>query len=235
MADGKWVFDKQVSDCFDDMLQRSIPNYTTMRELTFEIGKPFINPNSKILDIGCSNGKSMEKFARYCDMMNNVEGWNTQIKGIDISLPMVEEARKRFESIEAARIYHRDVLTEFPYGKYDLILSVLTAQFTPLEYRHDILQHVYTCLNGGGAFIFIEKLLCKDADMNRFFVDRYYDIKRKNGYTEEQIQAKRESLKGVLVPLTDEWNRQMLESVGFRKVECFWRCYNFAGYLCVKG
>lgn len=234
VASGKWEFNELVSDCFDDMLFRSIPDYTAMRDLTWDVGKHFVKPDSKILDMGCSNGSSIVEFVEYCDKQNFRYGWNTKCVGIDCSQPMVEKAKERFKLFNCVEISNCDILTAFPKDKYDLILSILTIQFTPLEYRHEIIQKVYNALNSGGAFIFVEKLLCKDADMNTFFVDRYYDIKRRNGYTEEQIQAKKESLKGVLVPLTDEWNRGMLESVGFRKVECFWRCYNFAAYLCVK-
>lgn len=233
MAEGKWEFDKKVADCFDDMLSRSIPNYTTMRQLTFDIARQFVKENSRVLDIGCSNGKSIEQLAGHCNVLNDY-GYNTHILGVDISEPFVQESKRRFEPYTGVTIAHRDIIRDFPCGEYDVIQSILTAQFTPLECRHELLQTIYESLNKGGAFIFVEKLLCNDASINEMFVDLYYDIKRKNGYTEEQIQAKRESLKGVLVPLTDEWNRSLLASVGFRKVECFWRCYNFAGYLCVK-
>ena len=31
-TDGKWEFDEKVADCFEDMLERSIPQYEVMRD-----------------------------------------------------------------------------------------------------------------------------------------------------------------------------------------------------------
>lgn len=62
----------------------------------------------------------------------------------------------------------------------------------------------------------------------------YYDLKREHRYTEEQIRDKRKSLEGVLVPVTESWNLDLLHTAGFKKVECFWRYLNFAGWLAVK-
>lgn len=38
MPAGPWQFDQQVTDAFDDMLQRSIPQYNAMRMVAFEVG-----------------------------------------------------------------------------------------------------------------------------------------------------------------------------------------------------
>jgi len=65
-------------------------------------------------------------------------------------------------------------------------------------------------------------------------VDVYYQLKARNGYTQEQIQRKRLSLEGVLVPVTARWNEEMMQMVGFRQVDCFWRWMNFAGWVAVK-
>ena len=59
-------------------------------------------------------------------------------------------------------------------------------------------------------------------------------MKRENGYTEEEIQRKRLSLEGALVPLTARMNEDMLRGAGFHEVDCFWRWMNFAGWIAVK-
>ena len=65
-------------------------------------------------------------------------------------------------------------------------------------------------------------------------VAKYYGIKAENAYTQEQIESKRKSLEGVLVPITADWNRNLLETAGFRQIDCFWRYLNFAGFIAVK-
>ena len=114
-------------------------------------------------------------------------------------------------------------------------LCILTLQFVPIEYRQRIVRDVYAHTVEGGAFILVEKVLGASADIDAEMVDQYYTLKRANGYSEEQIERKRLSLEGVLVPVTARWNEELLRGAGFGQVDCFWRWMNFAGWLAVKG
>jgi tRNA (cmo5U34)-methyltransferase len=82
--------------------------------------------------------------------------------------------------------------------------------------------------------VLVEKVLGQDAHSNDLLVNLYYELKGKNGYTEEQINNKRVALEGILVPVTASWNVQFLQNAGFSHVECFWRNLNFAGWVGVK-
>ena len=58
----KWEFDADVANCFANMLERSIPDYRSMRSLVYELGERFIKPDTVITDIGCSTGLAVEPF-----------------------------------------------------------------------------------------------------------------------------------------------------------------------------
>ena len=58
----KWEFNKEVAKCFVDMLERSIPDYRSMRNLVFEIGEKYIQPDTWLVDVGCSTGLASEPF-----------------------------------------------------------------------------------------------------------------------------------------------------------------------------
>ena len=73
-----------------------------------------------------------------------------------------------------------------------------------------------------------------DSGMDDLMVEMYYRMKRENGYSEEAIMAKRRSLENVLSPLKAGWNVDMLREAGFRKVDMFWRCLNFCGWIAIK-
>lgn len=98
--------------------------------------------------------------------------------------------------------------------------------------RQTMISAIYESLAPGGAFIFVKKIVSENMD--DLMVELYYDMKRRNGYSEEQIMDKRRSLENVLSPLKPEWNVDMLRTAGFDKVDMFWRCLNFCGWIAVK-
>lgn len=226
----KWAFDESVTACFDDMLARSIPHYDVMRKACFDLGRRYAQPKTDIVDLGASRGEALAPFIREFGIQN-------RFVAVEISEPMRAAMHERFAGLEdagAVRILDTDLRRSFPRVNASVILSVLTLQFTPIEYRQKIVESVYDGLMPGGAFIFVEKILGADAKLNDQMVETYYDLKRANGYSDESIERKRLSLEGVLVPVTARWNEELLRGAGFRRVDCFWRWFNFAGWIAVK-
>lgn len=227
IAPDKWVFDKEVTDSFENMLSRSIPQYEVMREYCFKIACQFQKKNTDILDIGCSNGLSLER------IVDKFGAYNKYF-GVDVSEPMLDSARERFKHWNNVFIKNLDLRVDFPSVKACIISSIFTIQFIPIEYRLQIMRRIYEHLIDGGVFIFCEKILCEDFVLNQLFESNYLALKKDNRYTEEQILRKKASLEGVLVPLTDEWNKDLLKQAGFKYVSNFWRFLNFTGYVCIK-
>lgn len=230
MPKGKWEFDENVTEVFDDMLSRSIPIYDDMRKLVTNIGKHYVKKGTSIVDIGCSNGNAVFPFVEKYGAHNNY-------LLIDVSEPMLKKSRERYKSwIDNGlmQVLNHDLREGLPPCVASLVLSVLTLQFSPIEYRQKIVKSVYDSLIDGGAFIFVEKVLGNTYEIDDVLVDEYYRMKKENAYTSEQIQTKRKSLEGVLVPITSNWNVEMLKETGFRQVDCFWRYLNFAGWIAVK-
>jgi tRNA (cmo5U34)-methyltransferase len=223
----QWQFDPAVTAVFDDMLARSIPQYEVMRETCYELGARYVQPDSWIIDLGCSRGEAIAPFVERFGHANSY-------LGIEISQPMYEAACQRFSDNDRVVIRQDDLRGSYPHERSSVTLSILTLQFTPIEYRQRIIRSIYNNLIPGGAFIFVEKVLGATAELDADMVSVYYDLKRHNGYTEEQIQRKRLSLEGVLVPVTAAWNEELLKMAGFTQVDCFWRWMNFAGWIAVK-
>jgi tRNA (cmo5U34)-methyltransferase len=229
-AGERWTFDAEVTDQFGEMLERSIPDYPGMRRRTFEVASRFVRAGTAVVDMGCSRGDAikelLDRFGARCRFV-----------GCEVSEPMLRAARERFQGYIACGVVDirkLDLRTDFPEERASVVLSVLTLQFTPLEYRARIVRAVWERLRPGGAFLLVEKVIGADGPMDRLLVDLYHEEKRRNGYTQEEIDRKRLALEGVLVPVTAKWNEELLRDAGFRSVECYWRCLNFAGWLAVK-
>jgi tRNA (cmo5U34)-methyltransferase len=230
-APDNWEFDEQVTKVFDDMLQRSIPQYDVMRKSCFDIACKFVQPGTNIVDLGSSRGEALapliERF-----------GENNRYVGVEVSPPMLEASRNRFADYIAkgvVDIRDIDLRNDYPDVRASVTMAVLMVQFTPIEYRSHILQRIYEHTEEGGAFIFVEKVLGSSAWIDELLVEQYYSLKSSNGYDDEEIKRKKLSLEGRLVPVTAAWNEELLTSAGFRKIECFWRWMNFAGWIAIKG
>jgi len=236
-TNGKWKFDDKVTACFDNMLERSIPQYKLMRELTFRVGRRFATLGTAVVDLGCSRGGALAEFVD----AKRPEDQTTFI-GVEISEPMALAATERFENRDDVVIHQIDLRETYPpvvtrdgisCGS-SLTLAVLVLQFIPIEHRHRIIKKIYQQTISGGALILVEKVLGNTDELNAMMVREYYEIKRMNGYTDDQIERKRLSLEGVLVPITARWNEDILRESGFRQVDCFWRSLNFAGWIAIK-
>jgi tRNA (cmo5U34)-methyltransferase len=227
--DGKWAFDGAVTDCFADMLRRSIPDYDTMRKLVFDLGCWFVQERTDVIDIGCSRGDGLAPF------IDRFGAGNRYI-ALDESEPMLAACRERFKGWINNRLLDvrlHDLRGGLPPLMPSLILATLTLQFVPIECRQQIIADAFRSLRAGGALIVVEKVLGPDAAADRLLVDAYYRMKRTNGYSTDDIETKRKALQGVLVPLTADGNEQMLRAEGFRVYQ-FWQALNFAGWLAIK-
>lgn len=221
----RWEFDCDVTACFDDMLRRSIPQYDVMRTAVFDIADVYRKQGTAIIDLGASRGEALSPFTGYADENNLV--------AVETSKPMLAALRERFQ-VGEVEISDLDLRTQYPKYSASVTLCILTLQFIPIEHRQRLVQRIYDHTLSGGCLIVVEKVLGADAELDDMMVENYLTLKSENGYTSEQIDRKRLSLEGVLVPITAAWNEDLLRQAGFKNIDCFWRWMNFAGWVAVK-
>ncbi len=115
-----------------------------------------------------------------------------------------------------------------------VVVMILTLQFVRPLYRERIINSIARGLKHAGCLILVEKLMFEESLFNRLFIKYYYEMKRRNGYSELEIAQKRTALENVLIPYRLEENRDLLLGQGFSQFEEFFRWYNFAGMIAVK-
>lgn len=228
IATSQWKFSEDVASVFEDMLERSIPDYDSMRQLLYRMAKNFLTSHSNVLDIGCSTGLSSEYLIKNSGV-NNIEYFL-----IDVSDPMLKMCSKMYEGYKNVNVNKWDITEGCPVFKCSVIICCLTLQFVPIEYRQKIVSSIYDSLNKGGALFLVEKVIGNSHVIDKTMAQEYYEIKREHSYTEKQIESKRQSLAGTLVPLTYKMNESLLQVAGFTKIDTFWRYLNFCGMIAVK-
>lgn len=234
--EGRWTFDGNVTEAFDDMLERSIPNYEDMRRFVTDAACYFATHSAlkapHIVDLGASRGSSL---APIVDRL----GAKARFTAVEMSDPMLEALRERFKGYRDARVLEVkswDLRDGYPHGSgiASVILSVLTLQFVPIEYRQRLLGDIFRQLAVGGAFLLVEKVMGGTAEADDLMRVLYHDLKAENGYGQDAIERKAASLEGVLVPLTARFNEELLRSAGFADPEQVWAWGPFRGWLAVK-
>ncbi len=228
--EGKWEFDGDVAEVFDDMLERSIPQYEVMRDLVDDLLERYRVERTAIVDLGSSRGEAV---ARAIDRHGAHNTWVL----VETAPAMLDALHARYGGLEdggTVKVLDMDLRVDHPPFAASVVLSVLTMQFVPIEHRQGVVTRVHDHLLDGGAFVVVEKVLGDTAPLDEVMVDRYLQMKADNGYSQEDIDRKRLSLEGALVPLTAAWNEDLLRRCGFQHVDCFWRWMNFAGWIAVK-
>lgn len=223
-------FGSETARVFDDMLDRSVPFYSEIQRMMGEIAKDFAVPHSKIYDLGCSTGTTLQ----HLDQI--IEDPVTLI-GIDASPEMLARARTKFSkkpSNHPVELIEANLEDQLPIENASVVVLNLTLQFVRPLYRDQLLAHIARGTRSGGCLILVEKVLSENSALNRLFIKNYYGFKRRNGYSEMEISQKREALENILVPYHESENRELLSRNGFTSVEPFFRWYNFSGLIALR-
>jgi len=223
-------FDDKTAAVFDDMVSRSVPYYDEIQRMTTELCADFAQPGTNLYDLGCATGTTFM-------LLDDLVDPDVRFVGVDNSADMLDQARGKLSGLSSGRqfdLIEADLHSPFGMENASVVLLVLTLQFVRPLCRDKLIRRVVDAIPENGALILVEKLTSSHTMLNRLFIKYYYDYKKRNGYSEVEIAQKREALENVLIPYRPEENHEMLQEVGFRHCEEFFRWYNFAGFVAVK-
>ncbi len=226
-------FNEDVALIFDDMLSRSVPFYLEQQKLIEEIASRFYVHGTSVVDLGFSTGNTLIRLAQAL-------GHDCSLIGYDNSEAMIDRARSKIEEAglaDSINLRYGDFnsdLHELEFEDTSVVTLCWTLQFVRPLQRDALIRKIYNGLVEGGVMIVTDKVLTNDSNMNRFFIEFYYDYKRRNGYSDEDISNKREALENYLIPYRVDENFELFTRNGFQIAEIFFQWYNFAGFICVK-
>ena len=222
-------FGRDTAAVFDDMLDRSVPHYRIIQEMVVELACDFARPGTTIVDLGCSTGTTITGLDRALPRDLDV-----RFLGIDSSAEMLAKAQAKLEGREPGRrveLRKADLNLSLELENVSVALLVLTLQFVRPLQRERLLLDVRRGLADGGCLIIVEKVLGDTPLFNRLWIEHYYALKEKNGYSRLEIAQKREALENVLIPYRLDENRELLARTGFAQADTFFKWYNFCGLV----
>jgi tRNA (cmo5U34)-methyltransferase len=225
-------FGRDTAAVFDDMLDRSVPFYAEIQRMVAELAADFAAPGTAVYDLGCSTCTSFLQIARALPA-----GSDVRFVGIDSSPEMLEIARCKLATEEFPYEHElrcADLDRDVEIRDASVVLLVLTLQFVRPLQRERLIRRVAQGMAENGCLILVEKVLGESSTFNRLFIKHYYEMKKRNGYSDLEIAQKREALENVLIPYRLEENRDLLRGHGFQHVDVFFKWYNFCGLLAMK-
>ena len=212
-------FDDKTAAVFDDMVSRSVPYYDEIQRMTTELCADFAQPGTNLYDLGCATGTTFM-------LLDDLVDPDVRFVGVNNSADMLDQARGKLSGLSSGRqfdLIEADLHSPFGMENASVVLLVLTLQFVRPLCRDKLIRRVADAIPENGALILVEKLTSSHTMLNRLFIKYYYDYKKRNGYSEVEIAQKREALENVLIPYRPEENHEMLQEVGFRHCEEFFR------------
>jgi len=208
---------------------RSVPFYAEVQRMIGEMVADFAVDGTNVYDLGCST----------CATFRDLKDLDKDVTfvGVDSSAAMLARAESELQRADFTRRYalrQQDLHHGLEVENASVVIMSLTLQFVRPLHREQVMRTIFNGMNHQAGLILVEKVLAEETLMNRLFIKYYYDLKRRNGYSDIEISQKREALENVLIPYRFEENRQLLLSAGFRFPEVFFKWYNFCGMLALK-
>jgi tRNA (cmo5U34)-methyltransferase len=224
-------FDEKVVNVFPDMIQRSVPGYSTMISIIGIMAGRYAQADFVCYDLGCSLG------AVTLSMRQRINQANCKIIAVDNSPAMIEQAQQLL-SADQNQLVDVDLvcndLLDIQICNASVVVMNFTLQFIAIEQRDALLKRIYDGLKPGGVLILSEKLAFDDEQVNQFHIDSHHDFKRSNGYSDLEISQKRSALENVLIPESLEAHQHRLKSAGFSFIDKWFQCFNFISMVAIK-
>ncbi|QDY42177.1 carboxy-S-adenosyl-L-methionine synthase CmoA [Candidatus Pantoea soli] len=227
---GDWTFDERVAEVFPDMIQRSVPGYSNIISMIGMLAERFVQPDSKVYDLGCSLG------AATLSVRRNIHVPGCQIIAVDNSPAMVERCRRHLDAFRGETpvdVLEADI-RDIPIENASLVVLNFTLQFLAPDARLALLQKIAQGLNPGGALVLSEKFSFEDAEVGELLFNMHHDFKRANGYSELEISQKRSMLENVMLTDSVEAHKARLKRAGFAHAELWFQCFNFGSLVALK-
>lgn len=225
-----FAFDERVVQVFPDMIQRSVPGYSTIIAMTGVLAERYAQPHTRCYDLGCSLGAST------LAMRAQLDGRDCEIVGIDNSPAMIERCHALIaaDSHTTPVNLRLDDINSTPIENASVAVMNFTLQFVALERREALLTRIGSNMQPGGILVLSEKIRFDDAHLQELNTDLHHAFKRANGYSDLEIAQKRSALDNVLLPETIATHRERLQRAGFSSVDVWFQCFNFASLVAIK-
>jgi tRNA (cmo5U34)-methyltransferase len=225
-----FVFDDKVAAVFPDMINRSVPGYSTIVSMIGTFAERYGQPDSRCYDLGCSLG------AATLAMRHHLKAPGCRIVAVDNSAAMINRCREVLDQDQSevpVDLVCADI-ADIEITNASVVVMNFTLQFISPDTREALIRRIAAGLKPGGMLVLSEKIHFEDPALNQLFIDLHHRFKEQNGYTQTEISRKRAAIENVLIPESLRVHESRLLGCGFSSFAVWFQCFNFASMVAVK-
>ena len=148
-------FNETVAGVFQDMISRSVPGYALLLRMIGLYASIFVQPGSRVYDLGCSLGEASLVIA------DQSAGIDCDIIAVDSSSAMIDKCRQHPDMTPNIEWRCADIRAT-DISNASMVVLNLTLQFLPPAERLALLQRIFNGLRAGrGAGVVGEGRVCR--------------------------------------------------------------------------
>jgi hypothetical protein len=203
-------------------MMRGSSEYYSLRATILDVGKAFLEPQGRVLDLNCADGCWSEPLVQHFGFSQRLIALSSNEEDVNACLNRFR-LQVRLGEMEVGTL---DLGERFPKITSRLIISVNGLGVLSNVRRQEVLGMIRTCLERKGAFLMIERvetveerlaaLLPAHADMA---------LEERTGRKDREITSRLWS--------APHWEEELREA-GFRHIDRIWASGPYVGWLASK-
>jgi hypothetical protein len=203
-------------------MMRGSSEYYSLRATILDVGKAFLEPQGRVLDLNCADGCWSEPLVQHFGFSQRFIALSSNEEEVNACLNRFR-LQVRLGEMEVGTL---DLGERFPKNASRLIISVNGLGVLSNVRRQEVLGMIKTCLERKGAFLMIERvetveerlaaLLPAHADMA---------LDERTGRKDREITSRLWS--------APHWEEELREA-GFRRIDRIWASGPYVGWLASK-
>ena len=220
----RWA-DSEFSQNFRDEADVYLPFRQQFIEVTKSLYECFIDTNceAKILDLGCGDGLFIQELLKSFSPVN--------VTLVDGSAEMLEAAQNRLgnnSKISFMKASFQDILAgESLNENFDFIYSSLASHHLPFEDKRHLYAYIHKLLSPDGCFVHYDVVVPPSGKIEKWYLSLWRQWIKEHSDKEmrEKLLGIPEQYKGNPdnLPDTLESQLEVLEEIGFKEVDCFFK------------
>ena len=225
-----FTFNEEVTEVFEDMIDRSVPGYTSSLRLIENLSRKYFIEGTRCYDLGCSLGASS------MSLMKAIGKREGRVLAIDNSPAMIAACEQKCaDLIKTGKVkFIKQDVNEAQIDKASVVVINFVLQFLNSKDRDGLLKKVFLGMKQGALLILSEKIHFDNKFRNQTIDNLHHQFKSNNGYSKMEISRKRDALEGVLMTDLETLHLKRLESIGFKKVRKVMTNLNFMTLVAEK-